>query len=77
MTPTLRDEFRRLCEDFDSTPKVRLGHDVKQEIVNAIGTAGWEMVGTDFFEFLGEDFLLLRVLILHSLLSFSWQEFFN
>ena len=54
VTPTLTDEFQQLRDDFDATPKFRLDNDVKQEIVEAIDKAGWDFVGVDFFEFLGE-----------------------
>jgi hypothetical protein len=53
MSKPLNESFVKLCGDFNATPKIRLDDDAKREIVDAVDTAGWDKVGVDFFEFLG------------------------
>ena len=51
LSMSLQNDFQNLCDDFRST--FQIDADEKSQIVNAIDTAGWDFVGVDFFQFLG------------------------
>jgi uncharacterized FlaG/YvyC family protein len=49
----LLGEFQEVSRSFDTSPNFTLDDDTKAEIVDAIDKSGWDLVGPDFFEFLG------------------------
>jgi hypothetical protein len=53
LSPSLLGEFQEVSRSFDTSPNFTLDDDTKAEIVDAIDKSGWDLVGPDFFEFLG------------------------